>query len=69
MPNVPGFIYAEGGKRGRMCLAGQKVLWNSEGNKEVLGTVISDKVLLSFSLLMLGMTLLSELREITFSTL
>ena len=43
MPNVPGFIYAEGGKRGRMCLAGQKVLWNSEGNKEVLGTVISDK--------------------------
>ena len=43
MPNVPGFIYAEGGKRGRMCLAGQKVLWNSEVNKEVLGTVISDK--------------------------
>ena len=41
MPNVPGFIYAEGGKRGRMCLAGQKVLWDSEGKKEVLGVVIS----------------------------
>lgn len=41
MPNVAGFIYAEGGKRGRMCLAGQKVVWGEDGNKEVVGSVIS----------------------------
>ncbi len=41
MPNVAGFIYAEGGKRGRMCLAGQKVLWGQDGKKQVLGSVIS----------------------------
>lgn len=41
MPNVAGFIYEEGGKRGRMCLAGQKVLWNAEGKKEIQGSVIS----------------------------
>ena len=41
MPNVAGFIYAEGGKRGRMCLAGQKVVWGTDGKKQVVGNVIS----------------------------
>ena len=41
MPNVAGFIYEEGGKRGRMCLAGQKLVWGEDGKKEVTGSVIS----------------------------
>jgi len=32
-PNVPGFIYDEGGKRGRICLAGEKATWTKEGKK------------------------------------
>jgi hypothetical protein len=33
MPNVAGFIYDEGGKRGRICLVGEKVTWTPEGKK------------------------------------
>ena len=33
LPNVPGFIYDEKGKRGRICLAGQKAVWNPDGKK------------------------------------
>ena len=33
MPNVAGFIYDEGGKRGRICLVGEKVIWTPEGKK------------------------------------
>lgn len=42
LPNVAGFIYDEGGKRGRMCLAGQKVVWGADGKKEVVSEVIDD---------------------------
>jgi len=29
LPNVSGFIYDEGGKRGRICLAGEQAVWES----------------------------------------
>lgn len=38
-PNVPGFIYDEGGKRGRIILAGEKGYW--DGKKVVTDTLIS----------------------------
>jgi hypothetical protein len=37
LPSVAGFIYDEGGKRGRVCLVGQKLVWTADGKKE-LGT-------------------------------
>jgi hypothetical protein len=40
LPNVAGFIYDEGGKRGRMCLVGEKVAWE-DGQKSVLGSLCS----------------------------
>lgn len=40
MPNVAGFIYDEGGKRGRMALAGDKTVWGEDGKKEIVGKVI-----------------------------
>ncbi|WP_164100709.1 3-keto-disaccharide hydrolase [Candidatus Laterigemmans baculatus] len=40
MPNVSGFIYDEGGKRGRICLAGEKAVWTAEGGKQVQETLI-----------------------------
>lgn len=39
MPNVAGFIYDEGGKRGRICLAGEKAVWEN-GKKNVVETLI-----------------------------
>lgn len=39
MPNVSGFIYDEGGKRGRIILAGEKGVWK-DGKKQVAGTLI-----------------------------
>lgn len=32
-PNVPGFIYDEGGKRGRVCMVGEKAVWEDDGKK------------------------------------
>lgn len=40
LPNVAGFIYAEGGKRGRMCLVGEKAVWGEDGKKKLGGTLI-----------------------------
>ena len=40
LPNVSGFIYDEGGKRGRICLAGEKAVWGADGKKQVQGTLI-----------------------------
>lgn len=40
LPNVPGFIYDEGGPRQRICLAGEKAVWQKEGGKKVLATLI-----------------------------
>ena len=39
-PNVAGFIYDEGGKRGRLCLAGEKAVWE-QGAKKVVGQCIT----------------------------
>lgn len=33
LPNVAGFIYDEGGKRGRICLVGEKATWETDGKK------------------------------------
>ena len=33
LPNVSGFIYDEGGKRGRICLVGEKAAWEADGKK------------------------------------
>ena len=38
LPNVPGFIYHEGG-RGRICLAGERAHW--DGGKKVDGNLIT----------------------------
>ncbi|MCA9191199.1 MAG: DUF1080 domain-containing protein [Planctomycetales bacterium] len=40
LPSVSGFIYDEGGKRGRMCLVGEKVVWEPSG-KKILGSLIN----------------------------
>lgn len=39
LPNVAGFIYDEGGKRARICLAGEKAVWEN-GKKQVLASLI-----------------------------
>ena len=33
LPNVSGFIYDEGGKRGRICLVGESAKWDETGKK------------------------------------
>jgi len=43
LPNVAGFIYEEGGRRGRMCLVGEKAVWGTDGKKRVVGTVIDQE--------------------------
>ena len=40
LPSVAGFIYEEGGKRGRMCMVGEKAVWGEDGKKEVVGKLI-----------------------------
>ena len=40
LPSVAGFIYEEGGKRGRMCLVGEQAVWTKEGKKKVAGKLI-----------------------------
>lgn len=39
LPSVAGFIYDEGGRRGRICLVGEKATWG-EKSKEVTGKLI-----------------------------
>lgn len=39
VPNVAGFIYDEGGKRGRICLVGERAEW-VDGAKRVTGELI-----------------------------
>jgi hypothetical protein len=43
LPSVAGFIYDEGGKRGRMCLVGEKAVWGEDGKKKVTGTLIDQQ--------------------------
>jgi hypothetical protein len=38
LPNLSGFIYDEGGRRGRMCLVGEKAVWEN-GRKNVQATI------------------------------
>ncbi|TWT50111.1 hypothetical protein KOR42_36580 [Thalassoglobus neptunius] len=40
LPSVAGFIYDEGGKRGRMCLVGEKAVWTADG-KELVETFLT----------------------------
>lgn len=38
--DVSGFIYDEGGKRGRICLVGEQATWGADGKKNVAATLI-----------------------------
>lgn len=40
LPNVSGFIYDEGGKRGRICLAGEEATWEKEGKKLIKSNLV-----------------------------
>lgn len=40
LPNVAGFIYDEGGKRGRICLAGEQATWEKDGKKLVKSDLV-----------------------------
>ncbi len=40
LPNVAGFIYDEGGKRGRICLVGEQVAWETTGKKVIAADLI-----------------------------
>jgi hypothetical protein len=42
LPSVAGFIYDEGGKRGRICLVGEKAVWEKDG-KKVVGNLIDQE--------------------------
>jgi hypothetical protein len=41
-PNIAGFIYDEGGKRGRLTGVGEKVVWNAEGKPTVTSTGVDE---------------------------
>ncbi|MCF7972259.1 MAG: DUF1080 domain-containing protein [Phycisphaerae bacterium] len=43
LPSVSGFIYDEGGRRGRICLVGEKAVWNTETKKQVVGSLIDQE--------------------------
>jgi len=40
LPNVAGFIYDEGGKRGRLCLVGEQATWGEDGQKKITGSLL-----------------------------
>jgi 3-keto-disaccharide hydrolase len=40
LPSVAGFIYDEGGKRGRICLVGEQATWEADGKKPITGSLI-----------------------------
>ncbi len=41
LPNVAGFIYDEGGKRGRICLVGERASWEPDGKRVISNDLIS----------------------------
>lgn len=43
LPNVSGFIYDEGGRRGRICLVGEKTTWTDEGKQVEADDLINEK--------------------------
>lgn len=42
-PDVSGFIYDEGGKRGRICAAGEKAVWNESGREHIADLVSQEE--------------------------
>jgi Domain of Unknown Function (DUF1080) len=40
LPSVAGFIYDEGGRRGRICLVGEQATWGADGKKQITDTLI-----------------------------
>jgi hypothetical protein len=40
LPNISGFIYDEGGKRGRICLAGEQAKWDKDGKHVIKADLI-----------------------------
>ena len=40
LPSVAGFIYDEGGSRGRICLVGERATWGADGKKTVSESLI-----------------------------
>ena len=42
LPNVAGFIYDEGGKRGRICLAGEQATWEKDGKKVLKSDLVTN---------------------------
>jgi hypothetical protein len=42
-PNTPSFIYDEGGKRGRLCLVGERAVWTADGKKDVKETFVTQE--------------------------
>ena len=40
LPSVPGFIYDEKGKRGRICLVGERATWEADGKKVIASDLI-----------------------------
>ena len=40
LPSVAGFIYDEGGQRGRLCLVGEQAVWEPDGKKTVSAALI-----------------------------
>ena len=42
-PNTSSFIYDEGGKRGRICLVGERAVWTADGKKDVKETFVTQE--------------------------
>lgn len=42
-PNISGFIYDEGGKRGRICMVGEVATWEADGKKIVKSDLIDQQ--------------------------
>ena len=42
LPSVSGFIYDEGGKRGRICLVGEEAYWDKEGKHLIKSDLIDE---------------------------
>lgn len=42
-PNISGFIYDEGGKRGRICLVGEKGSWDKDGKKTESSSLVDQE--------------------------
>lgn len=40
LPSVSGFLYDEGGKRGRLCLVGEQATWGDDGKQVVEAALI-----------------------------